>query len=166
MKSCSEITFFCIMWSIINICMSQKTIGMMLQKGKTCSPSIGLLHLSDAPILNHASEDMRQICLKCIINGKFWILDKLKKKIQNIFYFLEMSYSWSMQRQAALCVIIKKVKNMTEILATLGYLKVQMIMIFIRQIICLKLITSIMIIMKLLKIWETNLLGEIIKVEI
>ena len=71
-----------------------------------------------------------------------------------------------MQRQAALCVIIKKVKNMTEILATLGYLKFQMIMIFIRQIICLKLITSIMIIMKLLKIWETNLLGEIIKVEI
>jgi hypothetical protein len=71
-----------------------------------------------------------------------------------------------MQRQAALCVIIKKVKSMTEILAMLGYLKVQMIMIFIRQIICLKLITSIMIIMKLLKIWEINLLGEIIKVEI
>lgn len=48
----------------------------------------------------------------------------------------------------------------------LEYLKVQMIMIFIHQIICLKSITSIMIIMKLHKIWETNLLGEIIKVEI
>lgn len=41
-----------------------------------------------------------------------------------------------------------------------------MIMIFIPQITYLKSITCIMIIMKLLKIWETNLLGEIIKVEI
>ena len=41
-----------------------------------------------------------------------------------------------------------------------------MIMIFIPQITYLKSITCIMTIMKLLKIWETNLLGEIIKVEI
>jgi len=39
-------------------------------------------------------------------------------------------------------------------------------MIFIHQIICSKSITTIMTTMKLLKIWETNLLGEIIKAEI
>jgi hypothetical protein len=51
--------------------MSQKTIGMMLLKEKIYSQSLGLLHQLDGQILNQTSVGMKQICPKCIINGKF-----------------------------------------------------------------------------------------------